>query len=159
MFGFWKRSAKPIVRDLSGELAPACARLHAAAFAHAWSAADFERMIAAGNMVGDAALKPPNGPLTGFILSRRAADEAEILTIAVDVRARRGGVGRALLAHHIARLAGLGVRALFLEVEAENAAALALYRAYDFLEVGRREGYYAKPEGARAAALALRRAM
>ena len=160
MFGMWKRRAgPPLIRDLTGADAPACAALHAASFAHGWSAGEIERLTAADNITGDGALDAPARALIGFVLSRRAADEAEILTIAVAARARRGGVGRALLARHIARLAAEGARALFLEVEAGNAPALALYRAYDFSEVGRRENYYAKPGGPRAAALVLRRAL
>jgi len=53
------------------------------------------------------------------------------------------------------RLAGLGVRAVFLEVAEDNGSARALYRRAGFRDVGRREGYY--PAGKGAAALILRR--
>lgn len=35
-----------------------------------------------------------------------------------------------------------GAKAMFLEVEASNAPALALYRKLDFVEVGERRDYY-----------------
>jgi ribosomal-protein-alanine N-acetyltransferase len=42
-----------------------------------------------------------------------------------------------------------------LEVEEGNGPAVALYRRAGFREVGRREGYYLKPDGTRASALAM----
>lgn len=79
----------------------------------------------------------------GMILIRVAADEAEILTLAVAPEARRTGLGRALLdaACEAARAAG-AVR-LFLEVSATNQAARALYDAAGFQQIGRRRRYYA----------------
>jgi ribosomal-protein-alanine N-acetyltransferase len=78
-----------------------------------------------------------------MILIRVAADEAEILTLAVAPEARRTGLGRALLdaACEAARAAG-AVR-LFLEVSATNQAARALYDAAGFQQIGRRRRYYA----------------
>jgi ribosomal-protein-alanine N-acetyltransferase len=57
--------------------------------------------------------------------------------------------------------AARGAAALFLEVEAGNDAALALYRGQGFHEAGVRRGYYAGASGAGGArdALVLRRAL
>ena len=67
---------------------------------------------------------------------------------------RRGrGFARPLLDLHLRRLAGLGVRAVFLEVDEHNEPACRLYRNAGFSEVGVRKGYY--QEGA--SALVLRR--
>jgi ribosomal-protein-alanine N-acetyltransferase len=88
----------------------------------------------------------------GFVLARVAADEAEVLSLAVMPEARRSGLGRALLAAAMARARELGAATIFLEVAAANAAARALYAAAGFLEVGTRPNYY--PGGA--AALVLR---
>jgi ribosomal-protein-alanine N-acetyltransferase len=78
----------------------------------------------------------------GFILARAAGGEAEILTIAVDPAARRQGLGRVLLAAAADHAAGLGASRLFLEVSTANDAALALYKAAGFGEIGRRKAYY-----------------
>jgi ribosomal-protein-alanine N-acetyltransferase len=93
--------------------------------------------------------------LAGFILSRMVVDEAEILSVAVAPRSRSRGLARRLLDLHLRRLAGLGTRSVFLEVEEGNEPALRLYRRAGFRQVGRREGYYQESRGA--AALILRR--
>jgi ribosomal-protein-alanine N-acetyltransferase len=58
-----------------------------------------------------------------------------------------------LLNLHLRRLAGLGIRAIYLEVGERNTPACRLYRRAGFNEVGRRHGYY--EDGA--TALVLRR--
>jgi ribosomal-protein-alanine N-acetyltransferase len=82
-------------------------------------------------------------PERGFVLARVAADEAEILTLAVAADARRQGHGASLLAHAMAAAAARGAAAMFLEVAATNEAARALYTAAGFGEAGRRARYYA----------------
>lgn len=79
----------------------------------------------------------------GMVLARVAADEAEILTIAVLPESRRQGLGRALLEAAAAEAAGRGAVALFLEVSAGNHPAQALYATCGFLPVGQRRRYYA----------------
>ncbi|MGL5361797.1 MAG: GNAT family N-acetyltransferase [Bosea sp. (in: a-proteobacteria)] len=134
------------------------ANLHAqGGFARGWAADECAALIADASVTCDGSFTGSSVLLDGFILSRRAADEAEILTIAVSQKRRRGGHGKALLGAHLARLASLGAKSLFLEVEAGNAPALALYRRFGFVEVGRREAYYPMPDGTRAAALVMRR--
>jgi ribosomal-protein-alanine N-acetyltransferase len=62
-----------------------------------------------------------------------------------------------LLDLHLRRLAGLGARAVFLEVGEDNVPARKLYQRAGFREVGRRDGYYQGPKGKSTAALVLRR--
>jgi ribosomal-protein-alanine N-acetyltransferase len=87
-------------------------------------------------------------------MSRLVEDEAEILSVAVVKRQRGRGLGRQLLNLHLRRIAGLGGRTIFLEVDEHNVAALRLYQHAGFQEVSRRPGYYA---GTGATALILRR--
>lgn len=77
-----------------------------------------------------------------FGLGRAAADEGEVLALAVAPDLRRRGLGAAALAALEASLADQGARRLFLEAAADNAAALALYRRAGWREAGRRRGYY-----------------
>ncbi len=117
----------------------ALAALHAAAFppAEAWGADAMALML---EMPGAFGLWRPGA---GLILARAAAGEAEVLTLAVPPSGRRRGLGTALLAGAMQGAVLRGATAMFLEVAAGNAAALALYRASGFAEVGRRRRYYA----------------
>lgn len=118
--------------------APALAALHAAAFppGEGWDAAAFATLL---GMPGAFALLAPDA---GFLLGRVAADEAEVVTLAVTPAARRQGTGRALVDTACILAAGEGAAAMFLEVEEDNAPALALYESCGFARVGRRAGYY-----------------
>ncbi len=84
----------------------------------------------------------------GCVLARVAADEAEILTLAVLPEARRHGLGRALLAAAMAEAAARGALSMVLEVGARNAPAQALYAGAGFGRVGLRTGYYGGGEDA-----------
>jgi ribosomal-protein-alanine N-acetyltransferase len=87
----------------------------------------------------------------GVIMARVAADEAEILTLAVAPDVRRAGIGRALVDVAAAHAFSLGATRFFLEVSMTNQAAQALYRAAGFVQVGRRARYY--PDGSDALVL------
>lgn len=151
------RAGRPRFEPLSPGDAPRCAALHGEAFAHGWSELDFERLLAADTSFSDAARDAKD--TVGFVLSRAAADEAEVLTMVVAPRWRGRGLGRTLLERHMENLARHRLRALFLEVNEDNAPARALYRRTGFVEVGRRTAYYAAPDRSRADALVLRRAI
>ena len=116
--------------------------------------AEFERLLVSAPVVADGARADDR--LIGFVLSRRAVDEAEVLTIAVDPAFRGRGVSNTLLGFHIGRLSQVGVADLFLEVDESNKPALALYKRYGFVKVGERAGYYTRPNGERALALVMR---
>lgn len=123
---------------------PAMARLHAASFTPAWDEAALAQLLAAG---GQALVAGPAGELTGFILTRQAADEAEILTITVDNATRRTGVGRALVKAAAGSHAASGASRMFLEVASGNVAARALYSSLGFVKAGERKAYYHPPGG------------
>ncbi len=160
IFGFGGRSSQPAIRPLRGDKAGPCARLHGAAFAHPWSVEEIERLIADPSTLSAAALDPgARGSLRGFAIARRAADEAEILTIAVDSAWRGRGVGRALMREILRQAANARARAMFLEVDEDNASALALYRRLGFVKVGERRGYYRRADGSRALAVVMRKTL
>ncbi len=158
IFGL-SRSSPPIIRLLRPDRAQACARLHGQGFAHPWSPEEMAQLIASSSTVGAAALDRVTGRLHGFVLSRLAADEAEILTIAVDSAQQGRGVGRALLSENLRQAANAGATTMFLEVAKDNAPALALYERIGFVQVGVRAGYYRRPDGSRATALVMRKAL
>jgi len=155
LFSLLRRRGAHSVELLRNEHAAECARLHGLYFSHPWSISEFESMIASEPIYGAAALEEGKPRLLGFVLTRRAADEAEILTIAVDKSVRKRGIGREMLDHQADQLRRAGVRKLFLEVEEGNAAARRLYERYGFAQVGQRQGYYRTLEGIPANALIL----
>jgi ribosomal-protein-alanine N-acetyltransferase len=144
---------QPMLSEASARDAGALAALHSASFHRGWSDGEFEQLLIDRNVVAHRVTVDHR--LVGFILSRVAAEEAEILSIAVTSSQRGSGLGRLLLDLHLRRLAGLGTRTVFLEVDEANIPARRLYRRAGFREVGRREGYY--PPGKGSAALVLRR--
>ena len=82
----------------------------------------------------------------GFVLSRGAADEEELLLIAIDPRHRGRGIGTALLERFIAAARTRGAERLFLEMREGNPAE-SLYRRHGFAPVGRRRAYYCRGTG------------
>ncbi|HEY1747580.1 MAG TPA: ribosomal protein S18-alanine N-acetyltransferase [Xanthobacteraceae bacterium] len=133
------RSA-PVVADARPADAAAFAVMHAQSFRRGWSEQEFQRLLGERNVVAHRA--SVGRTFAGFILSSLVAGEAEILSVAIAPAYRGRGYARPLLDTHLRRLAGLGARAVFLEVGEENAPACRLYRRAGFREVGRRQGYY-----------------
>ena len=144
-------AAEPALSPAGPRDAGAIAALHAASFQRGWDEDEVDRLLLDPTVVAHRAVI--RRTLAGFIISRLAADEAEILSVAIAPARRGRGLARPLLDFHMRSLAGLGARTIFLEVDENNAAACRLYGGAGFHEVGRRQGYY---QGG-AAALVLRR--
>lgn len=142
---------KPAFSEARPADAAAISVIHGASFQRGWGEDEIYRLLTAGNVLAHRAMN--GSELIGFIFSRRAAGEAEILSVAIAPAWRGRKLSRSLLDLHMRRLAGIGVRSLFLEVGEHNGPALRLYRRAGFREVSRRQGYY---EGG-ATALVLRR--
>ena len=158
MWPFSAKPAPPLIRRLSSDHAPACAKLHASAFHRGWSASEIANLAADSTVLAHVALDSAGREVLGFSMARHAASEAEILTIVIDAARRKAGLGAALLDAQLKALQDLGVVEVFLEVAADNPAALALYARYGFEKVGERKAYYASPDGPPSSALILRRA-
>jgi ribosomal-protein-alanine N-acetyltransferase len=131
--------------------AAAIAALHAKSFGRGWGEDEVLRLLLEGNVVAHRLMI--RRMLAGFIMSRMAADEAEILSVAIAAGRRGRGLSRPLLDVHLRSLAGRSVRAVLLEVDEQNEPARRLYNRAGFREVGRRQGYYESG----ATALVLRR--
>ncbi|MCB1380263.1 MAG: tRNA (adenosine(37)-N6)-threonylcarbamoyltransferase complex dimerization subunit type 1 TsaB [Alphaproteobacteria bacterium] len=158
--------AKPQIAAAAGVSSVACeaarqfhagvlAAVHSECFNDPWSEEDFARLLATP---GTAAVVAREGvePLA-FVMTRSAADEAEIITIATRPAARRRGVARTLLDHHCEALRRQGIARVFLEVARTNDPALALYAAGGFSEAGLRPRYYATHAGPPVDAIIMRR--
>jgi ribosomal-protein-alanine N-acetyltransferase len=144
---------EPVLSDAGPRDARALAALHGASFHRGWSDGEFEHLLFDRNIVAHRVMAGRS--LIGFIVSRVVFEEAEILSIAVAASRRGSGLARQLLDINLRRLAGLGARSVFLEVDEGNVPALRLYRRAGFREVGRRKAY--DPAAGGSAALILRR--
>jgi ribosomal-protein-alanine N-acetyltransferase len=142
---------KPSISEARAGDAAAIAALHSMSFRRGWGEDEIQQLLLERNVVTQRIAA--GGKLIGFIMSRLAAGEAEILSVAIAPAWRGRGLSRQLLDLHLRRLAGLGIRAVFLEVGEHNTPACRLYRRAGFKEVARRQGYY--QDGA--TALVLRR--
>lgn len=132
-----------LIRSAERADAAALAALERDAFGDAsWGAASVKESIGAPYVSALLAFGPTAGEPLGFALWRRLGEEGEILSLGVAPSVRRQGAADALLEAIIAGACGAGVSALFLEVDAGNAAAKALYAKHGFEPVGERKGYY-----------------
>ena len=113
-------------------------------FADPWSTQDFRDCVSsdAHFLVVEAG---GTREIAGYVVALDAADEGEILNLAVAPKGRRHGLGRALVQNILEALTARGVRQVYLEVRESNAPARALYAAHGFKEVGRRKQYYRRP--------------
>ncbi len=116
------------------------AALHRMAFAYPrpWRAEEFTDLLAQPGTfaIGDSA---------SFALVRVLFDEAELLTIATDPDRRREGLARARMDAWQGRAREMGAQRAFLEVAADNEAAIALYSGMGYQRAGLRRGYYQVP--------------
>lgn len=149
-------SGPPLVFPAGPEAAAEMQALHAPLFEAPWTTDGIAGQLA---QPGCHALTARGEALEGFVLFRIAADEAEILIIAVAPAQQSRGLGRALLDEALRAAADAGARAMWLEVAVDNAPALGLYARAGFDEAGRRPRYYARASGERVDALLLRRAL
>ena len=99
-----------------------------------WTANDFADLKKSGCEIiaGD----------NGFIVWRVVGDEAEIITIGVAPSARRTGIAAAMLTIAENEIKKSGANKIFLEVAANNTAALKLYEKHGYVQIGTRPEYY-----------------
>ena len=142
------------LRDATEADLPALARVHQLAFHPGWNAEELADVGSGPGVFG--LLAEARGAVTGMILARTVADEAEILTIAVDPEARRCGVGRALVDAAVRLARQQGALDIFLEVAIDNHPALKLYDQAGVAQAGLRRGYYERGGGLRVDAVVMR---
>lgn len=123
------------------------AALHARLFNPPWDSDSLRSLLdhPAGTAFVATLGKPSN--VVGFVLGQLAGDEAEILTVGVHPDCQRLGIGRMLVEGLIRSLQRVEAQRIFLEVAADNTAALGLYQSLGFTPVGNRKAYYARPGG------------
>jgi ribosomal-protein-alanine N-acetyltransferase len=103
------------------------------ALCHGWPALVLRAQSSAGPVV------------LGYVVSMRAGDDEELLTITVVPEASGQGYGRRLLACLLDAAQQRGAKRLLLEVRQSNTRAIRLYTSAGFTIDGMRKNYYAIP--------------
>ncbi|HPG88065.1 MAG TPA: ribosomal protein S18-alanine N-acetyltransferase [Hyphomicrobium sp.] len=129
------------------------AALHKRLFYPAWDEAAVKSLLEHPASTSLVAVAGDPKLIAGFIIGQLAADEAEILSVGVAPDWQRAGLGKMLVEGLIRAVRRGEGKRLFLEVAADNAGAIALYKSLSFAEIGRRKGYYQRANGPAADAL------
>jgi tRNA threonylcarbamoyladenosine biosynthesis protein TsaB len=127
------------------EAAELLSRLHGEVFDDGWSSPSFSDLL--GSPGTEAIVAFDGEEPIGFLVTRSAVDEAEVISIGTRPFVQRRGVAHLMLAHQLTALAAKGTRNIFLEVAMSNLAAQRLYASFGFHEAGRRKGYYKRHDG------------
>lgn len=130
------------VRELRWTDIPGLAQAERHLFAgDAWAEATWWAELA-GRPRRDYVVAEVEGVLAGYAGLDLAGDTADVMTIAVCAAYRGMGLGDRLLDELVVRAGAGGAETLLLEVRADNAPALALYRRHGFEQLSVRRRYY-----------------
>lgn len=142
MFGLTKKEF--LLLEAKPEDYEAIAEIHGLSFPRGWSTSEIMDLALQDSVTLIVARQvgSKSGSVAGFNLIRQAADEAEILSIAVRPKLVKQGLGEKLMREALLRLHGDRINSLFLEVDEENTAAVHLYKKLGFTIVANRPGYY-----------------
>jgi ribosomal-protein-alanine N-acetyltransferase len=80
--------------------------------------------------------------VAGYIVLCRNSNKAELVSIAVDPKLRKLGIGTALIEHAFSELVSRKVRCIELMVRVTNEEAVHFYRSFEFRRVRRVRRYY-----------------
>jgi [ribosomal protein S18]-alanine N-acetyltransferase len=78
----------------------------------------------------------------GYSITCAGVRTAELVSIAVDLKARSQGIARALLNFSLKDLRGRKVKSWWLMVEVNNTAAIRFYEKFGFITTKKVKGYY-----------------
>lgn len=141
--------------NVPAELAERMSKLHRDVFKttgqRGWSADEVRSLLESDSCFAVAATK--GRALIGMAIVRKVLDEAELLTLAVATQTQRAGIGAQLLKAAAEELMRTDAAKFFLEVRADNAAAIALYHKAGFHQSALRRQYYKTLAGDRIDAL------
>jgi [ribosomal protein S18]-alanine N-acetyltransferase len=136
-----------VVRRLSAsDIPPGVAILKESPEASMWSEESLSESAAQGiAWVAELSVDVAGGGLAGILVGRIAADEFEILNMAVAKDFRRRGVATQMVRVAIREAEAAGAAKTYLEVRALNQGGIAFYTQFGFRVCGRRSNYYRDP--------------
>ena len=123
------------------------AAIHRECFEKSWTEESFVELLSRPSVSGFLAVSAQEQTPMGFILLQMAADEGEILTLAVSSSYRRIGIANRLLERVLTVAEAAGGQKIHLEVAQNNRGALAFYDQWNFRQTGIGPGYYDMTEG------------
>ena len=82
----------------------------------------------------------------GYLNARITRDGIEIISILIDKKFRKIGIGKSLLNQLLIIALKKKIQNIFLEVSVENLTAINLYKKFNFIRVGKRKNYYFQDE-------------
>jgi ribosomal-protein-alanine N-acetyltransferase len=132
-----------IRRLAKGDVPTVCGILQDSPEAAEWSR---ETLLESASIESAAWVAERDGIVVGFLIGRVAADEIEILNMAVSPAYRRNGIASKLLGFALEFSRTAGCSRAYLEVRASNPWAIGLYARHGFTECGRRRRYYRDPD-------------
>jgi [ribosomal protein S18]-alanine N-acetyltransferase len=136
------------------------ALLHGQCFPKAWSALEFEGFFEREGVFAALAYTPGSDHKpVGFILCWVMDEVCDLLSLGVLPDYRREGVGQLLLDYALLTANHMGAKAMMLEVNMRNEAAIAMYEENGFTRAGVRKAYYTANDGSKIDALQMRRVL
>ncbi len=133
-----------MLRDMIASDIDDVLRIEQQVHAHPWTCGNFSDALASDYVCKLAEL---DGQAMGYAVLMQGVDDAELLDIGIAAQHQRRGFGRVVLEAMLALARELGKQRVVLEVRASNVAAISLYRALGFAEIGLRRDYYAATNG------------
>src|SRR5258706_11629335 len=130
----------------------AVAALEAASYAFPWTESIFRDCLRVDYICN---VMEIDVVLAGYSIMTMGAGEAHLLNLCVREQFRFRGLGSQLLRSLQQQAAVAGARVIFLETRPSNQAAIRLYQAHNFVQIGVRRGYY-QAVGGREDALVMR---
>ena len=103
-----------------------------------WEKKDFFTFISNQNNIFILSHPKP----VGYLKARVTRDEIEIISILIDKKFRKIGIGKSLLNKLLSIALKKKIKNIFLEVSVENQIAINLYKKFNFIKVGKRKNYY-----------------
>ncbi len=154
---FWLSPTTLHVEPARASDAETVARLHAEGFYRGWTREEFAAYIAGEGTPVYVACDSKRR-IAGFAMLRQLGEEVELITIAVDRRWRKKGVGLMLMrALFEALLRSPGQAHAARGCHRQSGGAAKLYGKVGFVKVGERKGYYPRPDGTPATAIVMAR--
>ena len=128
------------LKAMQGSDVPKVQLIEAQSNPHPWTQQQFYDSLENSHHCWVVRTKHMDEPIA-FAVFSTAADEAELLNIAVCTKHRRKGIAKALISAFLEE-SGARCTMLFLEVRRSNTHAINLYESLGFNEMGCRKGYY-----------------